>query len=967
MKNKSNPFRQCMAFTACLALMSGTAAGAAWQWNGGAGTGVWQDEDNWAGGNIAPFHQNVPETRLNVNGAQALEYSAAEGVTNYGATISTSPVSGRALVIGSGTAGSGTMNITGGTFSTLGSLSPDVVGNTANNTGILHISGGSYISGTPGLAVGLNGGNNRTSLLKISGTGSATVTTLFLSTQTSSNNKASVELDGGTLTVNRIEGTASSNASTVYLNGGLLKAGNDANPVFVAAPIKIAVKSGGAKIDSNGKDITIPNGLEEDFDSPGGGLEKTGAGLLTLGALPNITGDVTIHDGGLALNASASPTWFPDSFSHSGDVLNIDLGVIDPFAFAPIDTLDLIVGGTVTLNITGSNFIVGQVPLIQYQTKSITGSLTLNPASLPENVVATLQDDGNGLIYLDVTQAPAIFEWAGAPDSPGTGDWDTTSLNWNFHFDAYSTTSQQIANFPDIPVAQSGDSHVVNLTAGFSPLFVNVSNKNGNPYSFTGSGKITGNTVFTKTDTGRVTFTNGNNDYTGETSISGGALIKQAADSTTGDIKVAADNVTFVLDGGITAGAGQTLHLNGRGATGSGYFFTGSQVQRGALQAHNGANTWAGNIVLSPNLTTNPTRIGVQPGASITLTGSISESIPGTPLLFRAGLPGENITLGGTGEYNYSGSTQLFSAGGSIVLLGNNKLPTVSPVNFYTGGTTVLDLNGFHHEFAGLEGAATGTQGTITNGGSTPSVLTLTLPASISRTAQFRIADGDTQPISLVKKGEGTQVLTFANTYTGNTTVEDGTLRFTQPNFAETSTLTIGLVAESAAVLDLPNAGTTVVAALVIDGVNQPGDGAVYDSVNSDGAITGMGKIQVGTPPAGGYAAWAAANVEGQGPEEDFDSDGVPNGVEFFLNAPAGFTALPALDATNTITWSNGGNIPASAYGSQFVVQTSGNLVDWDDVPVGELNQNTDGPAGVLSYTLSGPGPKFVRLKVTPN
>ena len=115
----------------------------------------------------------------------------------------------------------------------------------------------------------------------------------------------------------------------------------------------------------------------------------------------------------------------------------------------------------------------------------------------------------------------------------------------------------------------------------------------------------------------------------------------------------------------------------------------------------------------------------------------------------------------------------------------------------------------------------------------------------------------------------------------------------------------------------------------------------------------------------GAYAAWAAENAGGQAPELDFDQDGVANGIEFFLNAPAGITTLPSPDATNTITWPNGGNLPASAYGSRFVIQTSHNLVDWTDVPAQELSTNTDGPGGSLSYRLAGPAPAFARLKVT--
>jgi hypothetical protein len=113
------------------------------------------------------------------------------------------------------------------------------------------------------------------------------------------------------------------------------------------------------------------------------------------------------------------------------------------------------------------------------------------------------------------------------------------------------------------------------------------------------------------------------------------------------------------------------------------------------------------------------------------------------------------------------------------------------------------------------------------------------------------------------------------------------------------------------------------------------------------------------------YGSWSTANNVIGGPDQDSDNDGVLNGVEYFMNAAAGFTANPGL-VNNTVTWPNGGNIPSSAYGSQFVVQTSANLVNWTDVP-GTGDANLVNTSSSVTYTLTGSGTKFVRLKVTPN
>ena len=135
-------------------------------------------------------------------------------------------------------------------------------------------------------------------------------------------------------------------------------------------------------------------------------------------------------------------------------------------------------------------------------------------------------------------------------------------------------------------------------------------------------------------------------------------------------------------------------------------------------------------------------------------------------------------------------------------------------------------------------------------------------------------------------------------------------------------------------------------------------------AINTQGPFNGLQLVRWG-PPVPTYASWAGDNAGGQTANLDYDNDGVTNGVEYFMNAPAGFTANPAL-VGNTVTWPNGGNIPSSAYGSQFVVQTSTDLVNWTDVP-GTGDANLANASASVAYTVSGSGKQFVRLKVTPN
>lgn len=304
---------------------------------------------------------------------------------------------------------------------------------------------------------------------------------------------------------------------------------------------------------------------------------------------------------------------------------------------------------------------------------------------------------------------------------------------------------------------------------------------------------------FTKLGAGKVIFTQANT-YTGDTTISAGALIRQVADTTTGDISVA-NGASFVLDGGITDGAGQSLSINGPGSNSGGYFYAGSAIQRGSLQAHNGSNTWAGDIILNG---TGNTRIGVQDGASLTLTGNITESVAGAGVLFRAGSLNDDIIVSGTGSW--TGVTTLFSNGGSIRITADDRLSTSASVLFTSGGSTVLDLNGFNQEFAGIDSITTNI--TIRSGVSGTSILTSNTPDALTFNNQGVIADG-LGTVSFVKRGTGTQNITNINTYTGSTTITAGTLALTDSGSINNSSL---IDVEATATLSIAgiNSSTTI-------------------------------------------------------------------------------------------------------------------------------------------------------------
>ena len=91
----------------------------------------------------------------------------------------------------------------------------------------------------------------------------------------------------------------------------------------------------------------------------------------------------------------------------------------------------------------------------------------------------------------------------------------------------------------------------------------------------------------------------------------------------------------------------------------------------------------------------------------------------------------------------------------------------------------------------------------------------------------------------LTKQGAGTLTLSGANTYTGNTTINAGTLDIVQATIATNSTVTV----TNGAVLQLDFAGTNVVTGFVTNGVSAgPG---VYNSTTASPYVTGTGSLVV--------------------------------------------------------------------------------------------------------------------------
>jgi autotransporter-associated beta strand protein len=355
------------------------------------------------------------------------QFSMSNGIMNVGGQT----------IIGLNNA-TGTFTMTGGTYNA-GEI---FFGNSNNANSTATISAGT-VNVNSWLVVGRDNSNGT---LTISGTadvhqGLTDAGASLEMTNFNAGGTATVNLDGGNLTVNRVEHSGGGGATTTFnFNGGTLKARTSAGN-FMGGLTSANVRDGGAKIDTNGFDVTVAQALQHSSISgdaaTDGGLTKAGNGTLTLSGTSSYTGSTEIDAGALlltgaltatsAVNVDSGATLGGNGTINSAATVSIaDGGTLSPGLSPGIlntGSVSIAAGGDLKLEINGS--VLG----IDYDNLNVTGSVSLGGADLLVTLGAGFAPTiGETFTVVSNDLADPILGLFGSINGGAFGGGDTFSL-----------------------------------------------------------------------------------------------------------------------------------------------------------------------------------------------------------------------------------------------------------------------------------------------------------------------------------------------------------------------------------------------------------------------------------------------------------------------------------------------------------------------------------------------------------
>lgn len=569
-----------------------------------------------------------------------------------------------------------------------------------------------------------------------------------------------LDLNSFSQTVGSLDGGGSTGGQVTLGSATLTLGGNNASTTFAGV-----ISGAGGTLIKTGTGTLILSGAN-DYT----GLTTVSSGYLTVGnnaALGGIAGGTSVASGGTLVLADGIKVT-GETVGISGSGVN-SMGALQTVAGGAAEW-----AGLVTIESGGAR-LGAQAGGVLTVSGGIQNGASNILAISGESGTGTVIISGTGNTYTGVTQIiRGILKLGSTNALPTTTVLDVDSLgsagvNDDATFDLNGFNQTVAALQRSGTSFGTGNSYITNSSSTGATL--TVSSASTTSYS----GVIqdgTGVVNLTLSGSGSLTLS-GANTYTGLTTLSGSntALVvgsNTALGGTAGGTLVGAGARVVLANGVIVTG--ETITLTSTGGN-----------NNGALQTASGASAeWAGNIIV----TGSDARIGGGVGGTLTVSGVISGS---APILFSRG---DNSTTILNAVNTYTGDTQLFSNGsatGSYLIIGvDNAINAASRLSVIGTAATkpaTLDLNGHVLTLRSLDTSGNHATGAVlsvaNNAAATASVLTISDPAANTTYFTGTLKDGTSGAggLSLVKSGINTQVLIGANTYTGSTTINSGTLQ----------------------------------------------------------------------------------------------------------------------------------------------------------------------------------------------
>lgn len=631
--------------------------------------------------------------------------------------------------------------------------------------------------------------------------------------------------------------------------------------------------------------------------------------------------------------------------------------------------------GTVTLNINKTGWIIGTNNIIDFGsffgdgTEFTLGTLSgLSGRQTPTG----LSVNGNSLA-VDVTGdvpvwtglASSTWTTATTGDHTGPNNWATKTGQTGTNFwvaDAPEFNDTYNLGAGNVTVAN----RVVDIdTADVAPGIVTFDNSLGN-YSLVSSFGfgISGGASLVKFGTSDLIITN-TNTYTGPTTINEG-IVRLGDGTTDGSISSTSS---------ITNHGSLVFNLTGTQTYTAPISGTGSLVKEGTgTVVLSGANTYQGGTTISAGTVTIN-------GAGTLGTGNFSVATGATLNIDKA-LPNAATVTGGGAIVNtnthtvsgdFTGFTGTYTHNSTFASTGFTSGTATSENAAYVlaseqGPSQGLIASG-NGDYTLKMGSLSGVPNSLFRGGNVATGLTTLEIGALNTDTTFAgaINNGVTKSLALTKVGTGKLTLTGGvNTYSGDTLVLAGTLGLAGTSIRDTNKLVI-----DGGMVELT--GTEVVDTLWFGATQQsPG---TYGATGSGATFidntrfSGTGVLSVTNGPVAGYASWAAVNGTAGLADADHDTDGVSNGIEYFLGGPngntTGFTALPGVvtaGPTRTVTWTRAGDYPG-VYGTDFLIESSETLATGSWTPE-TIGGNVTVSGNNYIYTFPAGDKRFVRLKI---